>query len=274
MQHRILLYLCVAILGTFQALLHAQAPYPDFVGAGQAADITVTASGFEIGSEPRKTVDGTGLAGTNHGNGYDAGWLSPRSSANPVPGRGNSFWPRYDLGHLYRLGASTIWNYNEASATASGLRSVTVDTSTDGNTWTALGTYEFARAPGTPAYPGAAGPDFGGVTARFVVLTATTNWGDREHWGLDELRIEVNREIIPPHLETIGFTGYMAQLMTRTASNARLSQLQHSDDLRSWYSLQNVSGAGVEQMLEQPMTGSLGFFRLGTMNNGGAIPTV
>ncbi len=265
----------VAILLCLAPHSHGQDPYPDYVGAGHASGISVTSSGFDEGSEPIKTVDASGLSGDTHSSGFDLGWLSPSTAANPVPGRTGQRWLRYDLGHLYRLGRSTIWNYNEAGATEFGLRSVTIDTSPDGTTWTELGTSEFPQAPGAPTYPGFAGPDFGGVSARYVVLTANTNWGASDYWGLAEIRIDVATATAAdgPMLAIVSVTSDTVQLMARSAADASNSQLQSSSDLRTWYATANIAGPGVQQQIGAPAgSGDHLFYRLVTKNDAGSLP--
>ncbi|MEM7790780.1 MAG: DUF1800 family protein [Verrucomicrobiota bacterium] len=182
-------FCCVLIVG-----LQGQAPYTDYIGAGHADGITATASSFDGSATPIKTVDGTGLSAGAHSTQWNDGWLSFNASTNPVPGRPASHWIRYDLGYLYELGASVIWNYNEGqnNNTARGLRSVTIDTSVDGISWTELGTFEFERASGTADYAGFMGPNFGGVNARYVVITGNSKWSvEGVFWGLAEIRIDI-----------------------------------------------------------------------------------
>jgi len=52
-----------------------------------------------------------------------------------------------------------------------------------------LGDYEFVRAPGTPDYAHNSTVDFGGLTAKYVKLTAKSNWGGMlPQYGLSEVR--------------------------------------------------------------------------------------
>ncbi|MHC4597301.1 MAG: hypothetical protein ACYS19_20440, partial [Planctomycetota bacterium] len=59
-----------------------------------------------------------------------------------------------------------------------GFKDVTIEYSVNGTDYTTLGTtHEFAQAPGTPGYAYNTTVDFGGVGAKYIRLTANSNWG-------------------------------------------------------------------------------------------------
>lgn len=115
-------------------------------------------------------------------------WASCQPSQNPNGARGNSHWIRYDFGQVYTLRQLFVWNANASGETDRGFRQVSIDYSLDGQQWVELGSYEFPEASGYNSYTGFAGPDFGGLQARHVLLTAQSNWGDPQCYGLGELR--------------------------------------------------------------------------------------
>ncbi len=103
----------------------------------------------------------------------DDAWLSCTPQANaPNPIRNGQHWIQYDFGGLYRLDAAQIWNYNGENATNQGFEQAVIDYSSDGINWEELGTYNWALAPGTNNYEGFTGPDFGGITARYVLISS------------------------------------------------------------------------------------------------------
>jgi len=141
-----------------------------------------------------------------HSTGLNDGWLSCTPSSNPNPARGTSHWIMYNLGDTYALTSSTVWNFNTperinsynneswsiqpplAGKLEDGLRDVLIDLSTDGVTWKEHGRFTIPKAPGSSFYQGVAGPDFNGKTARYVLITATSNHGG-SCYGLGEFRI-------------------------------------------------------------------------------------
>jgi hypothetical protein len=119
-------------------------------------------------------------------------WVSCQPSPNPHGLRGSSHWIQYDFGYLYTLTSSHVWNANLSSHTDRGLREVVIDYSLDGQQWTELGTYEWAEASGYQSYQGEPGPDFGEITARYVLITALNNHGAPGCYGLSEIRFDLN----------------------------------------------------------------------------------
>jgi hypothetical protein len=91
-----------------------------------------------------------------------------------------------------------IWNGNEVSDR--GLKEVTIDYSTDGVEWRKLGTFNFPQAPGIARYTGFSGPDFGGIRARYVLLTIHSNHGSEYGFALSEIRIAVGSSVAEPDL--------------------------------------------------------------------------
>ena len=83
-----------------------------------------------------------------------------------------------------------VWNSNQKVETIIGFgaKSVLIEYSLDGTTWTALNTVEFARADGTANYAGFP-VDMGDVLARSIRLTIQSNWSPYfQQTGLSEVR--------------------------------------------------------------------------------------
>jgi hypothetical protein len=95
----------------------------------------------------------------------------------------------YDYGEVYKLGQTTIWNTNDPAHLSWGMRDVLIEVSQDGLAWTSVGTFAFEQASGLSTYEGFQGPDLDGVEARYLLVTALSNWGG-ECYGLSEIRIE------------------------------------------------------------------------------------
>jgi len=134
---------------------------------------------------PDKTIDGSGLdALDEHATIASQMWLSKKGTT-PI-------WIKYDFDKVYELHQMWVWNSNQASEPDVGLgaKDVTIETSLDGTTWTALGgVVEFAQATGEPNYTHNTTVDFGGVQAKYVRLTIANNWSDgTKQAGLAEVR--------------------------------------------------------------------------------------
>ena len=97
-------------------------------------DVSVTASSsHSVDRGPEKTIDGSGLnALDQHGTVPQDMWLS--ASGN-VP-----TWIHYEFDRAYKLHEMHVWNSNQSVESFFGLgaRDVVIETSSDGNDWTAL----------------------------------------------------------------------------------------------------------------------------------------
>jgi len=136
-------------------------------------------------SGPQKTADGSGLnALDEHDTALGNMWMSGAGQVPPV-------WIQYEFDTVYKLDEMWVWNSNNELEFLVGLgvKTATIEYSTDGVTWTALaGVPEFARAPGAAGYAHNTTVDFGGVAARFVRITCTSTWGGGGQYGLSEVR--------------------------------------------------------------------------------------
>jgi hypothetical protein len=144
--------------------------------------VTATASGAQAGMGPEKTIDGSGLVGGLHGVEPTSMWLS-----NGVPPN----WIQYEFDQAYKLHQLLVWNSNQLleGLLGFGAKDVTIETSSDGTTWTALANVpEFSRASGAAGYAANTTVNLGGVLARYVKLTINSTWGGLPAAGLSEVR--------------------------------------------------------------------------------------
>ncbi len=145
--------------------------------------VTATASSSQPGMGPEKTIDGSGLTGDLHGADGPTMWLSTGAQPN---------WIQYEFDKVYKLHQLLVWNSNQLIEPflGFGAKKVTIETSTDGATWTALANVpEFAKASGMPGYTANTTVSFGGIEAKFVKLTIAANWGGiTPPTGLAEVR--------------------------------------------------------------------------------------
>jgi hypothetical protein len=145
--------------------------------------VKATAASYQANMGPEKTIDGSGLTGDLHGTVENTMWLSTGVQPN---------WIQYEFDKVYKLNDLLVWNSNQLieGFLGFGAKSVTIETSVDGATWTTLANGpEFARATGLPGYAANTTVKFGGVEAKFVKLTINANWGGMApQSGLAEVR--------------------------------------------------------------------------------------
>ncbi len=130
-----------------------------------------------------------------HSTNWFDGWISCEPAPNPNGSPDMSHWIMYEFGEVYKLGQTTIWNTNDPAHLDWGMREVIMEISLDGLEWTSAGTYNFEQASGSSTYEGFPGPDLGGVEARYLLVTAQSNWGG-ECYGLSEIRIAAEETVV------------------------------------------------------------------------------
>jgi hypothetical protein len=148
------------------------------------------------GSNPSALCDDSGLGEdppgsstfvhTAHkGAGGGSMWNSNYDDAGSV----GKVYVRFDLGHVHQITGLYVWNYNEPGYTQRSVKTATVQTSEDDRTFTDAGTIDLRRGNGGDE-PGQAVTLPKPVTARYVRLLITANYGDRVS-GLSEVRFRV-----------------------------------------------------------------------------------
>jgi len=149
-------------------------------------NVTATASSTgQEGMDPENTINGSGLdANDLHSTEPMDMWLSGDEP--------NGAWIEYELDKVYKLHEMWVWNSNQMveSFAGFGLKDVTIEYSTNGTDYPTLGTtHEFVRAPGAVDYAHNTTVDFSGAPAKYVRLTANSNWGGiLDKYGLSEVR--------------------------------------------------------------------------------------
>jgi regulation of enolase protein 1 (concanavalin A-like superfamily) len=148
--------------------------------------VTATASSQDkTTTTPANTVNASGLTNDLHGTVSDTMWLSSMTGAQPT-------WIRYQFNQVYKLQELWVWNHNSdfEPVLGYGFKDVAIETSLDGTTWTPLKEVQFAQAPAAAGYAHNSTVPLDGVMARYVRLTAKSNWSmvGLKQYGLAEVR--------------------------------------------------------------------------------------
>jgi hypothetical protein len=147
-------------------------------------NITATASSSDVGMGPENTINGSGLdANDLHSTVTTDMWLSGAAGPQPT-------WIQYEFDRAYKLHQMWVWNYNAQfeNIIGFGLKDVTIQYSTNGVDWKALSDVRFAWGPGAAGYAHDTIVDFGSVVAKYVKITAKSNWRGQAQYGLSEVR--------------------------------------------------------------------------------------
>ena len=125
--------------------------------------------------------------GEEHSNDSTDAWLSCQPFQNPNPARGIGHWIQYDFGMPYILNGANVWNYNAVGNTNLGFNEVSIDYSLDGITWTTLGDFNWNQANGNSEYTGFNFSQLSGISARYILITALSNFGGDNCYGISEI---------------------------------------------------------------------------------------
>ena len=146
-------------------------------------NITATASAANPGMEASKTIDGSGLNEMDQHSILSADMWQATGVADT--------WIQYDFDKAYKLYEMLVWNSNTniEPFLGFGAKEITIETSTDGTTWTALaGVHQLAQGTGLADYTANTSVDFGGAVAKYVKLTMVSAHGLTGQIGLSEVR--------------------------------------------------------------------------------------
>lgn len=144
--------------------------------------------------------------GTHSAN-EDDSWLSCQGTENPNSDRTEQHWIHYDFGDFYHLNGSHFWNYNKAEETANGVATIAIDYSYDGVNWMYWGDINLDEAPGTDYYYGQEGPDFDGLLASHLLISAVSNHGG-PCFGFSEMKLDVDpgvQDVDEPSVQAFDF---------------------------------------------------------------------
>jgi len=186
-----------------------------------------------------------------HNTSADEAWLSCVPSMSPNPERGVSHWIMYDLGEGQELGESVVWNYNTPGLETNGIQELAVDYSIDGLTWETYGSHIFSQTAASSFNQGVPGPDLSGIGARYILLTAVSNFGG-DCYGMAEIRINVG-DIISNTIET-AIADFSLDAVPNPASDALTLKFDNKSKFNCNLSLANSLGQLVftEKLTIQP----------------------
>ncbi len=153
--------------------------YPVPVGA-----VSATASSTTEGQDPNNTVNGSGLnESSEHTNLQEDMWLGTDTDLTPVI--------TFELAQVEKLDKVRVWNHNTQTEAilGFGIKEALIEYSTDGESWSELGTVELAQATGTNDYTGTDVP-LEGIVAGYVKITGLSNFSilGLPQMGLSEVR--------------------------------------------------------------------------------------
>ena len=185
-----------------------------------------------------------------HNTSYNDAWISCSTLPNPNTDRGEGHWIMYDLRNQYDLFQFTFWNLNDPRRLDEGIQDLVVDISNNANDWSEVGNFTLPRSDGSSFYSGINAIDLNGITARYVLITATSNYGGA-CYGLSEVKFGVSEPSLPVTL--VDFTAecednlVILKWVVNSEFNNESYTGQVSMDGRHWTDIGIIPGANKEE---------------------------
>lgn len=183
--------------------------------SAQAADIaisSVTASSTFYTYNAANLINGNGLSGDLHSGNWEAKWLLDGATTGYLT---------FDLGGLFKVGSTTIWNYGPGCCgEGRSVRDLSISLSTDGVNYTEFGSFVLSQ-PLTDPFAGET-LALGDTKARFVRFDIQSNHGDGDYTGLSEVKFNGVSAVPEASSLAYGLIGLAtAGLLMRRRSSAR-----------------------------------------------------
>lgn len=214
---------------------------------------TVISTGYygQVDHAPEKLVDGSGLElQLHHGEAVPEQWPAHGTNVLTMFASSTEVYPTmtFTLPEVCDLRGLHYWNYNvpvsggggndngsghhTSTPQLAGIRGVDVLASSAASTgpYVKVGTYEFAAAPGDPAYTGATLALGQTVRAKYVKLVVTSSWGEKGA-GFSELRFLGQPA---PELRMNSTTTNLVVSWPAPATGYRLEALGQRDSVDVW----------------------------------------
>ncbi len=234
--------------------------------------VSATATSTDPLVDPANTVNGSGLnENDEHSSMQEDMWLGTAEDMTPSI--------QFELDKLQKLDKVHVWNHNTQTETilGFGFKEALIEYSADGETWSELGTVQFAQATGASDYQGE-DIDLGGIMAKVVKITGLSNHSilGLPQKGLAEVRFYAvpvqAREPVPADGSTS--TDAAVTLSWRSGREAMEHEVVFSADEQSV-----IDGSAVVGTVSEPSydlgTLSLGttyFWKINEMNDVGTPP--
>jgi hypothetical protein len=127
-----------------------------------------------------------------HSTNWFDGWVSCKEKLNPNPANGAGHWIMYDLKNQYLIDKIKFWNVNDPDHLNWGMKNIRIEYSIDSLVWSSAGEFILDKAEGTNRYEGMNWMDVQIPKARYILITALSNFGGT-CFGLAELQFSAEK---------------------------------------------------------------------------------
>jgi len=123
-------------------------------------------------------------------------WISCQESPSPNPSNPNGHWIVYDLKERYSIEQMKLWNVNDPAHLDWGIKDFILEYSGNYMDWFKAGEFQLEKATGISHYEGMDWINVRMPEARYVLITAISNYGKSDCYGFAEVRFSAEKTII------------------------------------------------------------------------------
>lgn len=123
-------------------------------------------------------------------------WVSCQESPSPNPANKAGHWIVYDLKDRYSIDKIKIWNINDPSHLDWGIRLCKVEYSGNYVDWFEAGELSLEKGTGKTYYEGMDWQDLRMPEARYILITALSNYGKEACYGFAEIKFSAEKTLV------------------------------------------------------------------------------
>lgn len=123
-------------------------------------------------------------------------WISCQKSPSPNAANPDGHWIVYDLKERYNIEQIKFWNVNDPAHLDWGIKDFKVEYSGNYINWYDAGTFRLNKATGLGRYEGMDWMNIRIPEARYILITAMSNYGSGNCFGLAEARFSAEKVLI------------------------------------------------------------------------------
>jgi hypothetical protein len=187
--------------GDGKLILTAPLPPTQSLGAFLTpVDANASSSQSGAGRTPRRMIDGSGWGESFPGSGVYVHTNNVFADGACMWNGKPHSWLLFDLGKACNVNGMYVWNYNEKGGWNSrSVQRVEVTASSDGKSFSPVGTFTLRKAPGSEDYGGEVVPFAKPVRARYFRWQIKSNYRGGEMSGVAEVRFsDADAKAAPP----------------------------------------------------------------------------
>ncbi|MBK8955163.1 MAG: hypothetical protein IPM34_06355 [Saprospiraceae bacterium] len=181
-----------------------------------------------------------------HSTNWFDSWVSCYAKANPNPAHPESHWILFDLNKLYRIDRMKIWNLNDPDRLSWGMQEIAIDYSEDSLLWNHAGQFVLDQASGNNRYEGMPWTDLTIPKARFVLITAISNFGGNCA-GLSEVFFSAEKVQSPVDVDEEELASeYSVDIQPNPFTDLTSLSFQGKPGTRIFYQITDLFGKSIE----------------------------